>query len=330
MLDQKKIDTAIKRVNKDHGANFIGPEPDASQSSIANADALNYLSDREVDGVAGHIDATFSLERCRPQSRYIVSHQQQGDVAGMQLYLGFWSSCAMMWQHLMRATLEKTDFENVFAHFYDLSDACSALLEAGHTEMADQFTQAVYKYYPKLTRSNGTGSPAGGGFAKDDIMPFAFVPAGFPDEKYDFKFGHLLARHGYELYAQLAKVWDHADPDQARNTFQALRERRVALACMTGPQQTKSLEYAPSYWLFHDPLLHAVNMRRIEMGLAEVVYESYISGVTLPLEKVPFVQDDILHPAYMKACDALGETPIEFGAMVNVTQDPQSGMLSRV
>ncbi|MDB9837220.1 hypothetical protein OAC51_10035 [Flavobacteriaceae bacterium] len=326
MLDQKKIDTAIKRVNKDHRANFVGPEPDSTRASIANTDALDYLANREIDGVAGYIDALFSLENCRPQSRYIVSCQQQGDVAGMQLYLGFWATCTMMWQHLARATLEKTDFVNVYASFYDLGRAGLALLGTGQFDHATAFGKTISVHYTHLISGSGAEP---GPFEKDNISPFLFIPGDWHSESSTFEPECYLEQHGYELYAQLFNIWDRPDPEEVRNTFQALRERRVSLACMTDAQQASVLESAPNYWLFYDPLLHAVNMRRLALGLEPVAYKSYIRGVGLPLEKVPFVRDNILYPAYIKACVELDEAPIDFGVMIEVSQDSKNGMLTR-
>ena len=326
MLDQKKIDAAIKRVNKDHHANFVGPEPDPRNVVDDNAGALSYLAGTTEEGVEGYIDALFAVDRCRPQSRYIVSHQQQGDVAGMQLYLGFWASCAMMWQHLARVTLEKTGFVNVFASFYDLGRANLAIIDAGYSDHAAEFGRTVSTHYNHLV--SGTGSEPGP-FDKDNISSFLLLPDKWQPVNSAFKLDPYLTRHGYELYAQLANIWDRPGPNDVQNTMQALRERRVALACMTHSQQDKALESAPHYWLFYDPFLHAVNMRRIELKLEPVAYKSYIQGVELPLEKLPFALGDILHPAYVKACAELDETPIDFGTTVPVTQASENGMLTR-
>ena len=333
MLDQKKIDAAIRRINKQEEANFVGPEPEPRLvGANSNMRAIQYLDGTLDPIIRGYVAGRSALNRCRPQTRYIVSHQQQGDVAGMQLYLGFWATCAMMWQHLARATLEKTDFVNVFADFLDLSDATSALLQAGHPDHAATFARTVYDHYAHLTRSNGTGGPAGSPFFKYDVAPFALVAGGFPENHPSFNPQAILSspRPGYELYAQLVNIWDRPDPDEVRNTVQALRDRRVSLACMTDSQQSKLIESAEYYWLFHDPLLHAMNMRRMDLGLQPVAYETYIRGVTLPLEKVPFVIDDLLYPAYIKACGELAETPMDFGAATRVSQNPDNGMLTRI
>lgn len=326
MLDKKKIDTAIQRVNAEHNADFTNFDRSSRFTKTANQDALNYLINEAEEGVAGYIDAFFSVERGRPQWRYIVSRQQSGDVAEMQLYLGFWCSTAMMWQHLGDAILKKTDFVNVFASFYDLGSACLALLQAGHSSHAQTFANMVSRHYSHLI--TGTGA-APGLLNKDNVSPFFFVPNEWQDENSEFNPEYYLSRPGYEPYAQLVNIWDHPDPAKVSDTFQALRDRRLSLATMTEKQQGALAEYAEYYWLFFDPLLHAVNMRRIEMSLEPVIYESHIHGVEFPLEKVPFVADDILHPAYVKACDELDEHPMDFGQTIKVKQDPESGMLER-
>ncbi|AUH65256.1 hypothetical protein [Paracoccus zhejiangensis] len=140
----------------------------------------------------------------------------------------------------------------------------------------------------------------------------------------------LWRQYGYDPdadslgpYWMLAQVWDEPDPHKVRNALQAVRDMNLGSTFIKDEPEGRRVYLVDEFLLLDDYDVRSVNMRRIAKGLAPVEVESYLPD-PLPNALLPFVQDDIFWPVYLKMCDELGAAPIKPDNPLQVRLDPET------
>lgn len=127
--------------------------------------------------------------------------------------------------------------------------------------------------------------------SRDLIEPYGFEEPNDPDSP----MSHLLGR------------WKEKDGDNLRNLLTAFAETNAARLLL--PDRTREADYSEELMLFFPFDVQAIQKRRSALGLEPIACDDprgdfAISGT----RRLPLVQDDVLWPAYLRACETLGLT----------------------
>ncbi|MFC4254742.1 hypothetical protein ACFOWT_04890 [Croceibacterium xixiisoli] len=203
---------------------------------------------------------------------------------------------------------------------------------AGWIDHAAFFARDIWTGYREESSANldvKFGNPNPGAWVNEHSNPYLVQkPAWFTTmTTVDLD---LWRRHGYDPdadslgpYWMLAQVWDDPDPAKVRNALQAVRDMNLGTTFIKDEPMGKRVYIVDDFLLLNDYDIRSVNMRRIALGLSPVHVESYLDG-PMPNEVLPFTQDDVFWPAYLKMCGEIGAQPIAPADVVAVALDPET------
>lgn len=263
----------------------------------------------------------------------------QDSVEGHQDALSFWASMSVK-----AFDLEKKILSAGLEPWTEMSFSHGAGIEAppyqsiGWLEEAQSFLDYIWTVYrerrPELAEVL-FGNPEPRSWVNEHANPyFAKKPAWFttmttldPDQ---------WRSHGYDPdpdslgpYWMLAQIWDDPDPCKVRNALQAVRDMNLGTTFIKDEPMRKRAYIVDEFLLLDDYDIGAVNMRRVARGLAPVEVETYLPQ-PLPNEVLPFAQDDIFWPAYVRMCEDIAATPIAPENKVSVRLDPETLRIERI
>lgn len=140
----------------------------------------------------------------------------------------------------------------------------------------------------------------------------------------------LWRSHGYDpdsdslgAYWLLAQNWDDPDPTKVRDALQAVRDLNISTILIKDKPIGNRVYLVDEFLLLDDYDIRSINMRRIDLGLEPVEVESYLSD-PLPNEVLPFAEDDVFWPAYLKMCEEVGAAPLSPEKVVQVSLNPET------
>ncbi len=329
MLDQNRVDAEIKR------------QRDSVNLSLARDDVSHAIGkiERFMSGNAPNaIGAGSAFDTIAHDKRFslIVA----SDPAERGLTLAYMLSLQLLNADLVRkARGSAVKIGNKYGFATVMGMAVPRWHAAGWTAWAEDFAADIWTDY--RARNSDTlnltlfGNPSPGAWVNDHANPYMVNKAAWFTTMTNVDPG-LWRGAGYDPdadslgpYWMLAQVWDDPDPDRVRNALQAVRDLNLGTTFIKDNPEGKRVYLVDEFLLLDDYDIRAVNMRRIARGLGPVEVESYLPD-PLPNAVLPFAQDDVFWPAYLKMCADIGSPPIAPDHPVAVRLDPATLRVTRV
>lgn len=328
MLDQKRVDAAIKS------------QRDAINMSVARDDISHafgkikrFMSGDAPNAIgAGSAFDTVALDRRFP---LICA----SDPADRVLTIAYMLSLELLHADMVRKARggsvkigNKYGFANVMGMTVPRWQA------AGWIAVADEFAGDIWTDYRAANSESLNltlfGNPNPGSWVNDHANPYLadkaawFTTMTTVDPALWRGAGYDPDSDSLGPYWMLAQVWDDPDPGRVRNALQAVRDLNLGTSFIKDNPMGKRVYLVDEFLLLDDYDVRAVNMRRIARGLDPVSVESYLSDA-VPSAVLPFAQDDVFWPAYLKICADIGTAPITPDNPVTVRLDPETLRVAR-
>lgn len=328
MLDQKRVDREISRLRA-----ALPSSETRKAMDYAVEDLNDYLAGQIplfgasglLDSIAGQVlPASFALAETQTERQDVLAFMCSLQRASFDM-------------HLQAKRLAQRTFFN--PSFGTMAGTQAPLLQsAGWIDDADRLLQWLWTDYfsedpPKSALRFGNPSP--GAWVNDHANPYLVNKAAWfttmttVDPALWRGAGYAPDADNLGPYWMLAQVWDDPDPARARNALQAVRDLNLGTTFIKDSPEGKRVYLVDEFLLLDDYDVRSVNMRRIARGLDPVTVDSYMPN-PLPNAVLPFAQDDVFWPAYLKLCAEIGAAPITMENPVAVRLDPATLRVHRV
>ncbi|AUH65255.1 hypothetical protein [Paracoccus zhejiangensis] len=322
MLQQERV-----YAKRDALIKSLKPQQAVQRVTTAIEDLVGYVSGEETLEFASGAYASVSHA---PRFDIFMA---QSDVHGRQLALSFIAAMKLLTFDLdgkMRKAGLKPWNEIGFAR---VSGMDSPLFQSiGWQKEADRYLEHIWTAYLSANADKTNilfGDPSPGSWINQHSNPYLVQKAAWfttmttVDPTLWRQYGYDPDAESLGPYLRLAQVWDDSDPAKVRNALQAVRDMNLGSTFIKDEPKGRRVYIVDEFLLLDDYDIRSVNMRRIAKGLAPVEVESYLPD-PLPNAVLPFVQDDIFWPIYLKMCAELGAAPIRPESPLQVRLEPET------